>query len=243
MNKLTTKAQELRRKVLDLSIEHNEAHLGGSFSEIEILISLYNRILKKEDKFILSKGHCSFPMYLLLQEQGFNPKIDVHPEIDEKNGVYCTTGSLGHGFPIGTGMAFAKKFKKESGKIYVLCGDGECEEGTTWETALIASKYKLDNLTLIIDNNHLQGIESLVLPLENFCEKFQAFGWDAKKVNGHNFNQLIDAIGYQSQDKPYVVVADTVKGKGVSYMENDPIWHARMPTEKEIKIAYEELKK
>src|SRR4030042_2602648 len=127
MINLEKKAKELRRKVLDLNVEYGDAHLGGSFSEIEILVSLFETILKKEDKFILSKGHCPYPLYILLREKGYNPKISAHPDLNAENGIYATTGSLGHGLPIGVGMAFARKFKKQDGKIYVLMGDGECQ--------------------------------------------------------------------------------------------------------------------
>ena len=159
MKDLEKKAKELRKKTLDLAVEKGEGHLGGSFSEIEILISLYKEVLKDEDKFILSKGHCCYPLYLLLKEKGLNPKTSPHPDIDIENGINCTTGSLGHGLPIGVGMAFARKIQKKSGRIYVLMGDGECQEGTTWESSLIASQHKLTNLTVIIDHNKLQALD------------------------------------------------------------------------------------
>ena len=169
LKEFEAKAKKLRRQVLEFGIERGEAHFGGSFSEIEILISLYDLVMKPEDKFILSKGHACEPFYILLREKGYSPTISGHPDIDLKNGICCTTGSLGHGLPMGIGMAFAKKIKKHGGKIYVLVGDGECQEGTTWESALIAAHHKLDNLVLIVDHNKLQALDGVenILSLKN----------------------------------------------------------------------------
>lgn len=243
IEKLIEKAKKLRIQVLDLSLETGEAHIGGCFSEIEILISLYNCVLREKDKFILSKGHCGYPLYLLLREKGYNPKIAVHPDIDEKNGIYCTTGSLGHGLPIGVGMAMARKFQGCDGSIYVLVGDGECQEGTTWESLLIASKHKLDNLKIIVDYNKVQALDKLddVLPLDNLSEKFKAFNCYVSEIDGHSFDELIPALNGTSYGQPQVVIAHTVKGKGVSFMENNPEWHGRKATLERLKQAYEEL--
>ena len=140
---------------------------------IEILISLYETIIKKKDKFILSKAHSSFPLCIYLRSRGLKPKLTTHLEIDIKNGINCTTGSLGHGLPIGTGMAFARKKTNKPGKIYVLISDGECQEGTTWESFLLASKHKLDNLIVLIDYNKIQALSRLddALPLGNLTKK------------------------------------------------------------------------
>lgn len=241
---LEIKSKNLRRNVLKLGLETKEAHFGGSFSEIEILVSLYDVILKKEDKFILSKGHGCYPLYFLLREKGYNPRIAPHPDLDEKNGIYATTGSLGHGFPIGIGMGIAKKKLGKNGKIYVLMGDGECQEGTTWESALIASQHKIDNFHLIIDRNTLQALDETekILSLDDLEKKFDAFGWDAQTVGGHNFKKLIPVLYRSGKGKPVVTIAETIKGKGISYMEGDSKWHTRLPNEQEIKQAYEELK-
>lgn len=243
LNSLEKKAKELRKKVIDLAIEHKEAHLGGSLSIIEILMTLYDLVMKKEDKFILSKGHCCYPMYLLLMEKGYNPKVSAHPDIDENNNIFCTTGSLGHGLPIGVGMALARKIQKKPGKIFVLMGDGECEEGTTWESSLIANHHKLNNLIVIVDRNKLQALDKIesVLSLDNLEKKFAAFGWDVAEVDGHSFKELYREISNCKKDTPRVIIANTIKGKGVSYMENDPKWHTRLPTEEELKQAYLEL--
>lgn len=238
------RSKKLRRDVLDLSVKMGDGHLGGSFSEIEILISLYDNILKSEDKFILSKGHCCYPLYVLLREQGYSPKISGHPDIDEKNGIWCTTGSLGHGLPIGVGMALARKKQNKKGQIYVLMGDGECQEGTIWESSLIASKYKLNNLTAIIDRNKLQalGETEKILPLNNLKNKFESFGWYTSEVNGHDISKLTKILGERVSKAPHMVIANTIKGKGVSYMENNPEWHGRRITFERVKQAYEELK-
>lgn len=243
MKNLEEKAKELRRKVLDLSIKEGEAHLGGSFSEIEILISLYDKILQPEDKFILSKGHASTPFYLLLREKGYNPIIQTHPDLDEKNGIYATTGSLGHGLPIAAGMALARKMRNKQGKIYVLLGDGECQEGAIWETADIACHYQLDNLVAIVDNNKLQALSEIKDISSIFLEsKFKAFGWYTEEIDGHDFKKIIPALQRTQLGKPRMIIADTIKGKGISYMENIPKWHTGIPNEEELKNAYEELK-
>jgi len=237
------KAKKLRREVLDLAMEKKEAHLGGSFSIIEMMISLYEKKLTADDKFILSKGHCCFPQYLLLREKGYNPKIATHPDMDLENGICCTSGSLGHGLPLGTGMALARKIQKQKGDIYVLMGDGECQEGTTWETMPLASYYKLDNLTVIVDHNKLQALDKIekISPI-NLKDAFKAFGSYVTEINGHSFKEIISALEEKVYEKPKVIISHTIKGKGVSYMENDPKWHTRLPTEDELKQAYEELK-
>ena len=242
---LTERGKELRIKVLDLAVEKAGGHLGGSFSEIEILLALFDSVLKnKENKFILSKGHACYPLYILLRERGFNPKISEHPDIDLKNNISCTTGSLGHGLPIGVGMALSRKFKKQDGKIFVLMGDGECEEGTTWESLLIASHHKLDNLTIIIDYNKLQALQKIeeISSLGDLKSKFEAFGCYVTEANGHDILEIIKELEKQTTEKPHIILAHTTKGKGVSFMENDPKWHGRRPTLERVKGAYEELK-
>jgi len=243
IKRLQNKAKKLRKDTLTLAQQNNGYHFGGSFSIIETLTTLYEKILREEDRFILSKGHACFPLYVLLRERGYNPKIMGHPERDEENGIYATSGSLGHGLPVGVGRALAKKLKKEDGRIYVLMGDGECQEGTTWESALIARQYSLDNLLAIIDNNKIQGsdVTKDVLDLGNLGKKFRAFGWGASIIDGHDFNQIIRALKKQ-HNQPYAIIANTVKGKGVSYMENNPEWHSKFPDPEKLKQAYNELK-
>ena len=245
INKLQKKALELRRLTFLEFVKKKEAHLGGSFSIIEILITLYYLILKKNDKFILSKAHASFPLCLLLQEKGFNPKLTTHLEIDSKNGIHCTTGSLGHGLPIATGMALARKKQKIKGKIYVMISDGDCQEGTTWESFLIASKHKLDNLVLIIDYNKIQALSHIndVLPLSDLGKKLKAFNWHCIDVkNGHSFKSLVKNFKKKiKKNKPTVLIINTIKGKGIKEFENDPVWHARQLKGKEIEVGKKRL--
>ena len=228
---LINKAYKLRQDTFKAFIKKGEAHLGGSFSLIEILITLFNKILKISDKFILSKSHASFPLCIILKQKGYNPKLTTHLEIDPKNKIYCTTGSLGHGLPISTGMAFARKKLKKKGKIFVLISDGECQEGTTWESMLIASKHKLDNLVLIIDYNKIQALSKLedALPLDNLSKKIKSFNWNCLEVkNGHSFKDLIQKFSKKFKNKqPTAIIVNTTKGKGIKKFENDPAWHAR----------------
>ena len=246
LTKLKQKALELRQKTFNAFVETKEAHLGGSFSMIEILLSIYEIILKKNDKFILSKAHSSFPLILYLQSKGVKLSLKTHLEINQKKGINCTAGSLGHGLPISTGMALGKKIQKKSGKIYVLISDGECQEGTTWESLLIASKHRLDNLVIIVDYNKIQALTTLKegLPLDNLEAKFKSFNLNCIRIkNGHSFVQIINAFRKKlSLNKPTVIIADTIKGKGIKEFENNPIWHARKLNEDEILIGKKRLK-
>ena len=180
----------------------------------------------------------------MLRERGYNPKIQGHPDLDEQNRIFCTTGSLGHGFPLAVGMAIARKLKNQKGRIYVLIGDGECQEGTTWESSLIASHHKLDNLVVIVDYNKLQALDATenILSLGNLRNKFEAFGFNVIEVDGHDINAITEALKTELQNIPLLIIANTIKGKGVSFMENNPIWHGRRPTQERLQQAYEELK-
>ena len=246
IEKLKKKSLNLRQITFKKFIEKKEAHLGGSFSIIETLITLYEAILNKHDKFILSKSHSSFPLCILLKENGLNPKLTTHLEIDEKNGINCTTGSLGHGLPIATGMAFARKKMKKKGKIIVMISDGECQEGTTWESLLIASKHQLDNLIIIIDYNKIQALSKLndALPLDSLSKKINSFNSNCIQVkNGHSFTSLMSGFKkLKKNKKPNVIIIHTVKGKGIKEFENDPIWHARQLQGIEIDIAKKRLR-
>jgi len=230
-DELTRKAKELRKGTFQAFVEKGEAHLGGSFSMIEALIALFEKAMNKNDKFILSKGHASFPLCLLLREKGFNPKLTTHLEIDPANGIHCTTGSLGHGLPIATGMAYARKRLGKKGRVIVMISDGECQEGTTWESLLIAAKHKLDNLLLLIDYNKIQALETLdeVLPLDDLRKKFTAFNWQCDKpIDGHSYEQIIPAFDAVNKTGiPRAIILNTIKGKGIPEFENDPVWHAR----------------
>ena len=244
-NDLIAKARKLRQDTFTAFIEHGEAHLGGSFSMIEMLIALYEVVLKEEDKFILSKAHASFPLCLLLKKKGYDPKLTTHLDIDIENGIHCTTGSLGHGLPIGTGMALARKLRKKPGKIYVMIGDGECQEGTTWESMLIGAKHRLDKLVVLVDYNKIQALTTLeeALPLDNLSAKFKSFNWNCSEVNdGHSFEELIPVLQEDNnEEKPRAVIVHTIKGKGIKAFENDPGWHARKIKGKDLEIGKKEL--
>jgi len=241
---LYKKSKSLRRETVDLMMENNGSHFGGSLSIIELLISLYDIILKPEDKFILSKGHACFPLYVLLRKAGYNPKILAHPDIDIKNGIYATTGSLGHGICLGIGMAKAKKIKGEKGKIYVLAGDGEAQEGTTWESLLRAPLWDLDNLVVCFDFNGIQGsgmVDEIMPVKRNLKAVAKTSGWSVSEIDGHNYKQIIPALRKKDYRKPRLIIANTIKGKGISFMKNDPIWHSKVPTQEELKQIYKEL--
>ena len=244
-DRLISKAQELRRQTFYAFVEHGEAHLGGSFSMIEMLLALYERVLQEEDKFILSKAHASFPLCLLLRDKGFHPKLRTHLELDSANGIHCTTGSLGHGLPIGTGMAMARKRLGRPGRIYVMISDGECQEGTTWESLLIGAKHELDNLVVLVDYNKIQALTTLneALPLESLPAKFKAFNWECKEImDGHSFDHLVPALKQVSNlSKPQVLIVHTIKGRGISAFENDPGWHARKIKGEDLEIGRREL--
>ncbi len=242
---LKKKSLFLRQKTFLEFIRKGEAHLGGSFSMIEALIYIFEKVITKKDKFILSKSHASFPLCILLKEKGLNPKMTTHLELDPKNGIYCTTGSLGHGFPISSGMAMAKKIQGKKGKIYVMISDGECQEGTTWETLLISSKHKLNNLVLLIDYNKIQALSKLkdALPLDDLSKKLHSFNWNVINVkNAHSFTNLKKAFDkVRTQQKPTVIILNTIKGKGIKKFENDPVWHARKLVGEEIRIGKKAL--
>ena len=242
---LKDKALKLRQDTFKEFIKKGEAHLGGSFSMIEILIAMYEKVLTKKDKFLLSKAHASFPLCILLRSKGFKTKITTHLEIDEKNGINCTTGSLGHGFPIATGLAFARKKQKIPGNIYVLISDGECQEGTTWESLLIAAKHKLDNLVLLIDYNKIQALTKLddALPLNSLSKKLISFNWNCLNIkDGHSFQSIIKALTKKRKKGiPTAIIFNTTKGKGIKEFENDPVWHARKVSKEDINIAKRRL--
>jgi transketolase len=242
---LIDKALKLRQDTFNAFVEHGEAHIGGSFSMIEMLLALHEEVLSPEDKFILSKAHSSFPYCIYLREKGFDTEISTHLEIDPDNKIHCTTGSLGHGLPISLGMAFARKLQNIDGNIYVLMSDGECQEGTTWESLLIAAKHKLDNLIVMIDYNKIQALSSLEegLPLDNLEAKFEAFNWNVVDIkDGHSFDEIIPTLKRgNTTSKPCVFIFNTVKGKGIEAFEGDPKWHARKIKGVELEIGKKAL--
>lgn len=237
----------IRKEMLDIALEAKDYHLAPSLSCIDILTAIYDKVMTENDKFILSKGHACIALYAILRRKGFKPDVyKGHPDIDVENGIECTTGSLGHGLPVAVGMALAKKLKKEEGRIFVLMSDGECQEGTTWESLMIASHHKLDNLIVIIDYNKIQSLDYIanVLDISPLVDKIKSFGCQYHITDGHSVYAIQSRIQsqYIKAYKPIVIIANTTKGKGISFMENKPEWHARLPNDEELKQAVKELK-
>ena len=241
---LSDRSKEVRRETLKLSKQYGGYHYGGSFSIVEILIELYDNVLTAQDKFVLSKGHACWAYYVLLRERGLSPQLEGHPCLDEENGVNFTTGSEGHGFPAAVGMSLARKITNKQGRIFVLIGDGECQEGTTWESLLMARQHKLDNLVVIVDFNRLQGAGAVdeTLSLNRLADVAEILGWYVIEIDGHRPKEIKVALNYRKKYKPLLIIAHTVKGKGVSYMENKCEWHAKYPNDAEMVQAYKELK-
>ena len=261
-------AQSLRKDVLKMVYLSQEGHLGAAFSSVEILSALYFKILnidpsrpewEDRDRFIMSKGHGCFAQYTALARRGYFPRslLDTvdkhrtifggHPDRDFVPGVDVSTGSLGHGLSIGAGMALAAKGDGKSSRIFVLMGDGECQEGSVWEAAMFGSANKLDNLVAIIDANSLQAIGRTVdiISMEPLDERWKSFGWEVHEINGHDCNELVSRLSDIPLKKnlPTAIIARTVKGKGVSFMENEIMWHARPVTKEEFEKAMRELDK
>ncbi len=245
MTELNERSKQVRRDTYHLSKANGGYHYGGCFSATEILIALFDHVMTDEDEFILSKGHACWPYYVLLREKGLKPKLEGHPSRDPHNGVAASTGSLGHGLPIGVGRALARKILNKPGRVFVLMGDGECQEGTTWESMLIAAHHKLDNLRVIIDRNGIQGSGHVgdVLINKNLGGVIDSIGGCASSVDGHSINAIRDVLkaGANRPPRPHFILARTTKGKGVSIMENKPEWHAKWPNAEEEAIILREL--
>lgn len=260
---LLQKAAECRKSVVQMIYDAKTGHVGGSLSSTDILVSLYYDIMKTDpanpdwaqrDRFILSKGHSVEAYFSILAMKGFFPieklrtfscfgsDLTGHPN-RKVPGVELNTGALGHGLPVAVGMAAAAKMDKAPYRVFVLMGDGEQAEGSIWEGAMSAGNYGLDNLIGIIDRNRLQisGCTEDVMKLENLEDKWKSFGWETVSVNGHDFNELRKAFTMKHDRKPLMVIANTVKGKGVSFMENKPEWHHGVLNDEQYKIAMNEL--
>ena len=242
MTTLNERSKNLRKDIYKLSKANGGYHYGGTFSTVEILISLYDKILTPADRFILSKGHACWGYYVLLREKGLNPALEGHPHLDLPNGVHFTTGSEGHGFPAALGMAFAKKKLIKEGRVFVLIGDGECQEGTTWESLLLGGFHKLDNLTVIVDFNKIQGsgfVEN-ILPVTAIKSAATAAGWLVSEIDGHNNEEIFQVVSLKSE-LPHIVIAHTIKGKGVNFMEGKPEWHSKWPNKLEEEEIFKQL--
>ena len=257
---------KIRKHAVNMTSIGQSSHIGSILSMVDIVAVLYGSVMSyradepkwpHRDRFILSKGHAGAGIYAALAESGFIPieKLKTHYQdgsdlsghVSHKGipGVELSTGSLGHGLPVASGMALAAKINKNKHKIYVLMSDGECDEGSNWEAALFAHHHKLDNLVVIIDRNKLQSIHSTehTLSLEPFVDKWVSFGWNVANIDGHDHQELLDALEPNIIGKPLCIVANTIKGKGISFMENNILWHYRSPQGEEYEDAIAELMK
>ena len=264
INYLDLTSKKLRRRILNVAMGKG-GHIGGSFSAVDIILTLYKNILNinledpkwpERDRFILSKGHCSLALYAVLEEIGFlepgeldnytlkGSRLAGHAEHFEIPAIEMTTGSLGHGISCAAGMALAAKISGKNWKVFCVVGDGECNEGSVWETLLFAAQQNLKNLIIIVDNNKMESLDLTknILSIEPLAEKFTSFNFEVREIDGHNFEEIFLALTTQPKfDKPVIIVANTVKGKGVSFMENTPMWHYRAPSEAELINALAEL--
>ncbi|GHT79665.1 transketolase, N-terminal subunit [Spirochaetia bacterium] len=264
-NSLETEATEIRRKIVSMIVNARGGHLGSSLSAADIMAVLFfhtlnftpeNRTDPNRDRFVLSKGHASEVLYATLAEGGFFPAswldaylqhdspLTIHPT-NHVPGIEVCTGALGHGFSVAVGMALAAKKTGRSYKTFVLTGDGELEEGSNWEAAMAAAHFRLGNLTLIIDTNGLQLVDTVAntMGIEPLREKLMAFGFEVHEVDGHDTGRmaaLFDSLKVDAE-KPHAVIARTIKGRGVSFAENRPEWHHTIPTAEQGELALKEL--
>lgn len=229
---------KIRKSILKVANSSQCSHIGSNLSIVEILVILYTNYLdNKKNSFILSKGHACLALYCVLKEKGYinaktlnsfgkNDSILMSHVSHKVPGIDFSTGSLGHGLPVATGIALANKIKNKKSKTFVMLSDGELDEGSNWESLLFSSHHKLNNLVIIIDYNKIQSIDSIkkTLNLEPLGQKFKSFGCKVLNIDGHNVNQIFNALKIKSS-KPVVIVANTIKGKGVSFMENSVLWH------------------
>lgn len=261
-------AWELREKALDMLYRAGSGHPGGSLSEAEIVSALYFSVLNvrpddplwdERDRFVLSKGHGCPTVYAALAKRGFFPESQLadlrqygsilpgHPDMKKTPGIDMSTGSLGQGFSAGVGMALGLRHQQKNSYVYVLLGCGELQEGQVWEAAMAAAHYRLDRLIAVVDYNRLQidGKNDDVMALEPLGEKWRAFGWHVQQVDGHDISALLDSIAEAQEvtDKPSIIIADTIKGKGVSFMENQVGWHGKAPSEEEYLQGIAEIRR
>lgn len=265
MAEITEIAKDIRKTIYKIAHYAGGGHMGAAFSMADIVSVLYfDDVLKydaanpdweERDKFILSKGHASYALYAVLAKAGYFPEEELwhvgkpgskfggHPKMHDIPGVEASTGALGHGLSFAIGVAYANKVDHKGSHVYVMLGDGECQEGSIWEGALSAPTLELDNLTVIVDHNKLQAMDDLenIVRMRPFAEKWKAFGWNVVEIDGHNFAEIREALLTRGTRKPTLVIANTIKGKGVSFMENVPIWHYRMPNAEELTVLFKDL--
>jgi transketolase len=251
---------QLKQKILKISTAASEGHIPAAFSILDILWVLYDRVLgvtpenfsdPDRNRFVLSKGHGAIGLYVVLAEKGFiNPEefkrfgkfdsiLGGHPDRTKVSGVEASTGSLGHGFPMAVGLALGAKIKKKPSEVYVIVGDGECNEGTIWESAQLGANLKLDNLYCIVDQNHSGDA---AMDPHDLRQKFESFGWQAVRINGHDQEEIYKALTQKSDGRPIAIIAETIKGKGIKMIENSAEWTHKYPTPEQMEAMLEELK-
>ena len=264
------RCRRYRLRILEISQQVTAAHVAPAFSCVEIVDALYNEIMRPDDIFIMSKGHGCLAQYVMLEDKGLLSRQDLddyckpegflgaHPDYNPEIGIHASTGSLGHGLGIAVGQAYAERLKGKNTAVYCLLSDGECQEGSTWEAAMMAVNLRLCNLICLIDYNDFGGMARLSEThpaLSPLADKFRAFGWTVgcfgskgSEIDGHWTDQIVDTVNRRDRNwplpgrrKPMIVVCKTIKGKGVSYMEDEPIWHYRSPNAEEYIQAVEEL--
>lgn len=260
-------ARNVRKDVAKILCKTRDSHIGGGYSSIDILSVLYNKVMNiskdnlddpNRDIFILSKGHIAASLYTVLAHKGIIPMEDLDKHtVNGENyaghtrryvvpGIEMSGGSLGHGANVGAGMAYAKRLQGYTGNVYVLMGDGECNEGSVWEAAMFAARFQLSNLVLIIDRNRLQsyGSDVEVMNMGDMASKFSTFGCQTIEIDGHNYDQIYRALmtsTSRTKSAPTVIVANTTKGKGVSFIENKLEWHFKSPSDEQLPVFLEEL--
>ena len=265
---LAETAKDVRKNVLGMINTAGAGHPGGSLSAADIVTALYFHEMnvrpeeprwRERDRFILSKGHCCPVVYAALAMRGFFPMealgtlrelgsiLQGHPDMHKAPGFDMTSGSLGQGLSVGAGMALACKRDNLPGRVFVLLGDGETQEGQVWEAAMTAAKYQLDNLVAIVDKNRIQNDDfvAAIMPVDSMADKWRAFNWEVLAMDGHNMGGILAAFAtaraYRGKGKPVVIIAETVKGKGVSFMENIPAWHGAAPNDEQLAQARAEI--
>jgi len=248
----------MKRQIAQAAHAAGEGHVASAYSILDILWVLYDQVMDlgaahpqaARDQFVLSKGHASLALYAVLAQKQciapalledfckFSSPLGGHPDCRKIPGVVASTGSLGHGLPIAVGLALGTRIRKRGARIYCLVGDGECNEGSIWEAALLAGHHRLSNLTCIVDFNHSTD---RALNMGDLSQKFQTFGWHAVSGSGHEPQQIFDALTVRHETRPVAFIARTTKGKGVSFMEDNPAWHHRSPTAQEMQSMFAEL--
>jgi transketolase len=259
-------ARTIRRDIIEMVTTAKSGHPGGSLSAADIVTALYFRVMHVDpkrpdwpdrDRFILSKGHACPVWYAALAERGYfdkahlrtlrrlNSILQGHADMKKTPGVDMTVGSLGQGLSAGLGMALSGKLRRKDYHVWVIIGDGEIQEGSIWEAAMASAKWELDNLTAILDRNHLQndGFVDNIMPIEPVADKWRSFNWHVVEIDGHDMEQIVPALeaARAGKGKPTLIIAHTVKGRGVSFMENVVVWHGKAPSEEQARLALKEI--